>query len=285
MWAQRCERLRDILRQRRAVKTASVVDPLSIRTACELGYEVAMLTSSAASLAVLGAPDIALLTLSELAEQARRVARAAETPLLVDGEHGFGNALNAKRTVEEIEAAGAAAVTIEDTLLPHPFGTGGVQLVSEEEGLGKLRAALLGRRNGAFLVVARSSAFALLSTEDALRRVMAYEAAGADALFLSGMKSIGQLERVVAAVEVPIILGAAAPELQDEDVLKRLGVSVWVRGNQPLLAGVHAARKVYAEIRDGTVDGAMKSLASDELMRDLMRHDQHVSWAKDFLAT
>src|SRR3546814_18025035 len=107
-----------------------------------------MFAGSVASLTVLGAPDLILRTLSEFAEQAYRINRAAGLPLMVDADHGYGNALNVTRTVEELEAAGVAGLSIEDTLLPQPFATlARTQLISIEEGAGQLRAAPAGRRD------------------------------------------------------------------------------------------------------------------------------------------
>ena len=107
----------------------------------------ACLGAGAASLAVLGAPDLIVLTLTEFAEQCRRISRASNLPFMVDADHGYGNALNVMRTVEELEAAGVAALTIEDTALPQAFGQGAeTRLLSLEEGVGKMRAARLCRR-------------------------------------------------------------------------------------------------------------------------------------------
>src|SRR5438552_18069996 len=99
-----------------------------------------MLAGSIGSLAVLGAPDLIVLTLTEFAGLALRINRAGSLPLFVDADHGYGNALNVKRTVEELETAGVAALTIEDTDLPQPFGdVGTTRLISLEEGVGKMR--------------------------------------------------------------------------------------------------------------------------------------------------
>src|SRR3954470_17724652 len=115
-WTDRRRRFREILKGGRCYHPASVYDPLSARIAQELGFECGMFAGSTASLTVLGAPDLILLTLTEFADQARRIGRAARgLPLLVDADHGYGNALNAMRTVEELEAAGVAAMTLEDT--------------------------------------------------------------------------------------------------------------------------------------------------------------------------
>ena len=119
---QRREKLRSILNGSACIRPGSVYDATSIRIAEDLGFELGMFGGSVASLVVLGDPDIALITLTELAEQMRRMSRAADLPVLVDADHGYGNALNVRRTVQELEAAGAAGLTIEDTLLPQAFG-------------------------------------------------------------------------------------------------------------------------------------------------------------------
>ena len=131
--------LRSILSGSSCIHPGSVYDATSIRIAKDLGFAVGMFGGSVASLAVLGDPDIALITLTELAEQMRRMSRAADLPVLVDADHGYGNALNVRRTVQELEAAGAAGLTIEDTLLPQAFGQAKTQLIPLEEGVGKMK--------------------------------------------------------------------------------------------------------------------------------------------------
>src|SRR5260221_1121402 len=114
-WSEHRERFRAILGGGRCVHPGSVFNPISARIAEDLGFEVGMLAGSVASLTVLGAPDLILLSLAELAEQARRLCRASALPLLVDADHGYGNALNVMRTVAELENAGGSGLTIEDT--------------------------------------------------------------------------------------------------------------------------------------------------------------------------
>src|SRR5437868_5428821 len=170
---ERREALRSILSGSRCVRPGSVYDAISIRIAQDLGFEVGMFGGSAASLAVLGDPDIALITLSELAEQMRRMSRAGSLPVLVDADHGYGNAMNVRRTVEELEAAGAAGLTIEDTLLPQAFGQPQTQLISVEEGVGKIRAALEARGDPSLVIMARTGAVSISGLEDAITRAKA----------------------------------------------------------------------------------------------------------------
>ena len=179
---ERRERYRAVLAGDQCVHPASVFDPISARIAEDLGFEVGMLAGSIASFTVLGAPDIIVLTLTEFAQQIHRICRASTLSLMVDADHGYGNALNVKRTVEELESAGVSALTIEDTVLPRQFGTGETALISIEEGVGKMKAALSGRQDPSLVVAGRSSALSVTGVEDAIRRTKASEAAGVDAV-------------------------------------------------------------------------------------------------------
>src|SRR4051812_38789251 len=146
-WTDRRKKYRAVLEGAACIHPGSVYDALSARIAEDLGFEVGMFAGSTGSLSVLGAPDIIVLTLTEFAAQAYRINRAGGLPLMVDADHGSGNALNVKRTVEELEPAGVAAMTIEDTVLPRAFGEAKPQLISREEGVGKMKAALAGRQD------------------------------------------------------------------------------------------------------------------------------------------
>src|SRR3954470_20954346 len=152
-WTNRRERFRATLDRGRCIHPASVYDPISARIAEDLGFEAGMLAGSVASLAVLGAPDIVLLTLTEFAAQAYRINRAGSLPLLVDADHGYGNALSVKRTVEELETAGVSGLTIEDTLLPIAFGGDDKQLIPIAEGVGKMKAAVAGRQDPRLVII------------------------------------------------------------------------------------------------------------------------------------
>src|SRR3982750_3889829 len=164
---RRREALRSIFWGSTCIRPGSVYDAISVRIAADLGFELGMLGGSVASLAILGDPDVALITLTELAEQMRRISRAAALPVLVDADHGYGNALNVRRTVQELEAAGAAGLTIEDTLLPQAFGRSATQLIPLEEGVGKMKAALDGRGDPSLVIMGRTGAASITSIDDA----------------------------------------------------------------------------------------------------------------------
>src|ERR1700683_4797181 len=156
-WTDRRERFRAVLQGDQCVHPGSVFDAISARIAEELGFEIGMFAGSIASFIVLGAPDLIVLTLTEFAEQAYRINRAGKLPLLVDADHGYGNALNVMRTVQELETAGVAGLMIEDTVLPRVFGENKPAVISIEEGIGKMRAALGAREDDSLVVIGRTS--------------------------------------------------------------------------------------------------------------------------------
>ena len=262
---KRREALRSILSGSACVRPGSVYDAISIRIAEDIGFEVGMFGGSVASLAVLGDPDIALITLTELAEQMRRMSRAAELPVLVDADHGYGNALNVRRTVQELEAAGAAGLTIEDTLLPQAFGEAKPQLISLEEGVGKMKGALDGRGDPSLVIVARTGAASITSLDDAIKRAKAYEATGVDALFFTGIKSRAELEAIASATSLPIVLGGAPEEMSALEYLGGQRVRIALQGHAPFAAATHAVYETLKALREGASPKSLKGLASSEL--------------------
>ena len=276
-------RFRDILHGSRAVFPGSVYDPLSARIAEDLGFEAGMFAGSIASFTVLGAPDIIVLTLTEFAQQAHRICRAGELPLVVDADHGYGNAMNVKRTVEELETAGIACMTIEDTVLPAPFGATGTTLVPVEEGIGKMKGALAGRSDPKLVILGRTSAVSINGVDDAIARGKAYLDAGVDGVTFIGVKTREQLETIAAAIDAPIMLGGTPPELQDLDYLSECGVRICLQGHQPFAAAVKAMHDTLKALREGTAPGDLKGVASAELMKRVTRAADYGRMTKDFL--
>lgn len=279
----RREKLRSILSGPACIHPGSVYDAISIRIADDLGFPLGMFGGSVASLAVLGDPDITLITLTELAEQMRRMSRASALPVLVDADHGYGNALNVRRTVQELETAGAAGLTIEDTLLPAAFGEAKTQLISLEEGVGKMKAALSGRSDPSLVIMGRTGAAAITSLEDAIRRARAYEATGVDALFFTGIKSRAELEAVASATHLPIVLGGAPEELNAPDYLVSQRVRIALQGHAPIAAATQAVYDTLKALREGTPPKALKGLASAELTSRVMREAETKARSADVL--
>jgi carboxyvinyl-carboxyphosphonate phosphorylmutase len=282
-WHARRARLRALLAAETCVFPASVHDPLSARAAGDLGFEMALLAGSVASLAVLGAPDLALLTLSELAGLVLRIGRAADLPLLVDGDHGYGNALNVRRTVEELEIAGAAGLSIEDTALPAGFGATGAAFIPRAEGVGKLRAALAARRDPALVIAARTGTIAALGLPETLDRARAYAETGADALFLTGIRTWDELDALAGAVSCPLILGTLAPALDDPAALAARRVRIALQGHLPFQAGFAATVATLRALRAGARPATLGHAADAALLREAAREREYQAAMADYL--
>jgi len=280
---KRREALRSILSGSSCIHPGSVYDATSIRIAADLGFEIGMFGGSVASLAVLGDPDIALITLTELAEQMRRMSRAAALPVLVDADHGYGNALNVRRTVEELETAGAAGLTIEDTLLPQAFGQTKTQLISLEEGVGKMKAAVEARGDQALVIVGRTGAASISGLDDTVARAKAYEKTGVDALFFTGIEVRAELEAIAAVTTLPIVLGGAAEDMNDRSYLAGQRVRIALQGHAPFAAATQAVYETLKALRDGLSPKDLKGLASSELTGRVTRDADVKARGAEFL--
>ena len=270
-FVKRRNALRAILAGSTCIRPGSVYDAISIRIAEDLGFEVGMFGGSVASLAVLGDPDVTLITLTELAEQMRRMSRAASLPVLVDADHGYGNALNVRRTVEELEVAGAAGLTIEDTLLPQAFGQTGTQLIPLEEGVGKMKAAVDARDDPALVIMARTGAVSISGLDDTIARAVAYEGTGVDALFFTGLTAREEVQAIAAATRLPLVLGNTQGELDDPAFLVSQRVRIALQGHAPFAAATQAVYDTLKALREGTAPKNLKGLASSDLTARVTR--------------
>jgi carboxyvinyl-carboxyphosphonate phosphorylmutase len=278
-------KLRAVLRGEKCVSPASVFDPLSARVAESVGYEIGMLAGSVASNTTLAAPDLIVLTLTEFADQIRRIMRVSELSLLVDADHGYGNALNVMRTIQELEHAGVSGMSIEDTALPLRFrqAEGSDELISTEEMVGKLRAAVAARSDPALVIAGRTAALKVEGTEGAVIRAKAYAKTGVDAIFITGLETPEQVAAVHEAAGLPIIVGSAPASLKREDVAAR-GARILLQGHQPVAAAVKALRDTYAHLFGGGAPADLKShIASAQEMERLVARDDYKKWQREYL--
>jgi carboxyvinyl-carboxyphosphonate phosphorylmutase len=271
---------RGLLTNSACYPTASVFDPLSARMAAHLGFEVGILGGSVASLQVLGAPDIALITLSEFAEQASRIGRVASLPVIADADHGYGNALNVMRTVTELERAGVAALTVEDSLLPTQFGSKSFDLIEVEEGIGKIHAARQARNDNALVIIARTHA-GVKSLDEVIHRIHAYQDAGADAICLVGVKDLMTLEAIADHLRTPLMLVTYGnPEFTDNNRLAELGVRICVNGHAPYFAAIKATYESLCEQRGVVSDN---KLNATELGAMYSNSERYMAFAEKYM--
>lgn len=199
------ERFRSVLARPTCTLAANIFDPLSARIAHMLEYDVCVLSGSVGKVANLTVPDLVLSNMSDVVDHCRRITRIADVSLMVDAEDGFGNAVNVMRTVKELDAAGVSAIEIEDNIVPKQFHVSHPGLVSKAEQVGKLKAAAAARTDSTTVVVARTSALAECSLDEALDRIRAYADTGAEALMLVGVhRGRADLEAVHQATPLPL---------------------------------------------------------------------------------
>ncbi len=282
-WTERRQNFRAVIEGDGCVHPGSVYDPMSARIAQHIGFEVGMFAGSTGSLTVLGAPDLIVMTLTEFADQCLRINRAAEIPLMVDADHGYGNALSVIRTVQELETAGVSGMSIEDTELPQPYGEAKQRLLSPDEGVGKMKAAVAAKEDPSLVIAGRTSAVAIAGLDEGVQRAKAYEACGVDALFMVGVKTKAELDAISEATTLPLILGGATPELSDKAYLASRRVRIALQGHQPIMAAQQAVYATLKALRDGVAPKDLTGLPSKELVQVYTRSDQYDEWTKQFL--
>lgn len=279
-FTERRNRMREILAADAISSPGSVFDPVSARTAQLAGYELGLMGGSVVSHSVLSAPDIMLITLTELAEQVRRASRVCDLVLMVDADHGYGNALNVARTVQEVEAAGAVSLSIEDTLLPQRFGQK-TEMISREEFAGKLRAAVAARMDPSFVVVGRIEAMPVLGFDEVLARVDICSEAGVDLIFARGGMTLEQLEQMRAATDLPFQLQAG--RIPDDELIKNR-VRVVGQGHLPYMAMLKGLYDAQKHLHDGGSTADLNGkLLPVELQKAVLGEAGYAAMAKDFL--
>lgn len=281
-WTKRRVDFRALIESDRCVNPGSVYDAVSARIAEHVGYQVMVLPGSIASMASLGAPDVVVMTLSELAGLTARINRAGALPLLVDADHGFGNALNVRRAIEELETAGAAAITIEDTVLPKTFAGTEMDFISLEEGVAKMEAALDARQDAALAVLARTNTAGALGIDEAIRRAQAYEEAGVDGLFFTGVTERADLEKLSAETSLPLFL-VHSGDLTDLADLAELRVRIRLQPHLPFQAAMRAVFETMSALNSGTPPGDLDVAASKEQQAAALNENNYKDWADRFL--
>ena len=279
------ERFRQVLLKDSCTLAANIFDPLSARIAHMLEYEVCVLSGSVGKVANLGVPDGVLSNMSDVVDHCRRITRIADVSLMVDAEDGFGNAVNVVRTVREMEAAGVAAIEIEDNFVPKRFNVQDPGLVSKEEQAGKLKAAVAARTDPTTVIVARSAAFGLCSLDEALDRLAAYSETGAEAVMLTGLQSREQIEAAHRTTFLPLcILNPPIGARNDAAFLAANGVRILMLGNPTFAVAVKSIYDSLKHLKDG---GAMEDLAEKQappdLLRSVNRTDEFIKLQEEYL--
>ncbi|MGQ0384631.1 MAG: isocitrate lyase/PEP mutase family protein [Gammaproteobacteria bacterium] len=267
-------RLRKLLAAGPAVMAPGVADALFARLVAQHGFEAVYMTGAGTSATRLGMPDVGLLTLTEMADNAARIAAVTELPVIADCDNGYGGPLNVRRAVQEFERAGVAAIHLEDQVLPKRCGhLSGKHLIPEREMVAKIRAATDARRDAEFVLIARTDALAVEGFERALERAAAYGEAGADLLFIEA-PGPEHLEAIPRRLGRPVVYNMATsgktPFLSRTEIT-RLGFRLILYPNWLLLAAIRAAGEVLATMRkDETVAGIARQVPGFSEFFDLL---------------
>jgi len=271
-------RFRELLGRRQVTMLPAVGDPFSARIVAREGFEAVMASGNATAAMRLGIPDMGLLTLSENAENAGRIAQASGLPAFADADTGYGNALNVRRTVLEFERAGVAAIMIEDQVTPKRCGMlAGKQVIPAPEMEMKLRAALDARRDDDLVIVARTDARAVEGLDAAIRRAERYAGAGADAIFVEGPRTRSEAEEIARRIDRPLLYNVtptgSVPPL-DAATLEQIGFKFLSFSVYVLLAAIPAMQGFLRRLKsDGDVARASRGAASMQEYLDILGYD------------
>ena len=242
------------LREKRILVAPGIFDMVSLKIADAMGFEALYVTGYGVVAAHLGLPDAGIATYTDMVGRVAAMSAAAETPLIADGDTGYGGLLNIRHTVRGYEAAGAAAIQLEDQEFPKKCGhTPGRRVVSVEDMCRRIEVAVEARSNAEFLIIARTDARSALGLDEALRRGEAYVKAGADVLFIESPESEAELARIARSFDVPLLAnmveGGRTPVLPARR-LEELGFRIAIHPVAGLLAAAAALRRVYRGLRE-----------------------------------
>jgi 2,3-dimethylmalate lyase len=270
-------RLRELLARPEPVVAPGAYDALSARLIEQAGFDVVYMTGFGSTASLVGRPDVGLLTGTEMVDNARRIAAAVDLPVIADADTGYGNAINVVRTVQAYEQAGVAGIHLEDQVMPKKCGhMSGKAVITADEMVGKIRAAVAARRDPEFLLIARTDAAAVEGLPAALDRARAYAAAGADVLFVEAPTSEDDIERVATELRgvAPLVFnwaeGGRTPPIPLARIAE-LGFALVLFPIGTLLAATAGIRRLLATLRaDGVPSAAMPDLPTFDGFTDLI---------------
>lgn len=263
----KAQRIREFLSVNGSLVMPGVYDALSAKIAARAGFEVIFITGYSLSATLLGEPDFGLLTQTEMLSATQRICSVVETPIIVDADTGYGNALNVIRTVKELIRAGAAGMFLEDQVWPKRCGhMQGKQVIPLEEHLKKLQAAISARVGSDLYIVARTDARQALGLKKAIARGIAFKEAGTDAVFIEAPESKEEMREIARNVPGPLVANmierGVTPLMRPEE-LKEIGFQLIVWPLGPLYASAQALQGVYTALRQrGTTAGILDQLIS-----------------------
>jgi len=267
--------LRQLLNRKEITVAPGAHDALTAKIIEKVGFEAIYFTGYGQAASHLGMADIGLLTMTEMVARVRNFVMAVDIPVIADGDTGFGNAMNVMRTVSEYEAAGAAAIQLEDQVAPKRCGhMMGRQVISIEEMVGKIQAAVAARKDPDFIIIARTDARTPHGIEEAIKRGKAYEAAGADVLFIESPESVEEMSMITSSFNIPVLAnmveGGRTPMLTVQE-LQEMGYDLVIFPTASTYSTAQAMFKLMKELKNaGTTKHIMDQMIPFSEFNDLI---------------
>jgi 2-methylisocitrate lyase-like PEP mutase family enzyme len=272
--------LKEKLAERRAIIVPGAANALAARVIEDLGFEAIYITGAGVSNTALALPDLGFIGLTDIVQHTIAIRQATSLPLIVDADTGFGNALNVHYTVKSLELAGANGIQLEDQVLPKKCGHfTSKQVVSRNEAVDRVRAAVEARTNPNFQIIARTDARAVLGLDEAIERAQLFKAAGADVVFVEAPESREEIERIVGAIDLPhivnLVIGGKTPSISQTDAA-HMGIGMVLYANVALQSAVAGMQYALTRLRDeGELDETTPGIASFEDRQRLVRKAEY----------
>jgi 2-methylisocitrate lyase-like PEP mutase family enzyme len=286
------QKLRRRLKSGPFIVAPGIYDAYGARLVEQGGFEAAYMTGNGVSASLLGRPDVGLVDLTMITSHARRVAAAVDIPVICDADTGYGNAVNVRRTVEEFEAAGVAAIHLEDQASPKRCGQlpGARPVIELAEAVGKIEAAVAARRDPDFIIIARTDAAEAHGLDEAIKRARTFRKAGADVLFVemkSGPTILEDLKRVTSEVDAPCLVNMGAGGKLDEldaDGIGRLGLRIAIYPGLERAAAGFAIREALAVLKkDGNTNALRGRMLGLQEYNQALKLAEVEEWEKKYL--
>jgi len=288
MEERKTAQFRRLLKEKDILLIPGAFNALSARLIEQAGFEAVYVSGAAVAGNFIGCPDIGLTTLTEVLENARNIVAVTSLPVICDADTGFGNAINTQRTVREFENAGVAGIQIEDQVMPKKCGhTEGKLLVSMEEMVQKIKAAVDARRDPDFTLVVRTDAIAVNGLEDALDRAQAYLEAGGDVIFVEAPRTVEEMKKITATIKAPLLAnmvegGGKTPILSLPE-LKKMGYQVALYPVSAWMASIKAIQEVLAVLKeDGTTARYASRMVPFQEMFEVVGRSRYASLEKKY---
>lgn len=258
-------RFRQLMKSGKIIVAPGAFNAFSAKIIEQAGFDAVYMTGYGASADLLGLPDYGFLTMTEMANHASRMASAVNIPVIADGDTGYGNALNVRRTIAEYEKAGVAAIHLEDQVMPKRCGhMEGKQVIEALEFAKKIEAAVDARTDPDFVIIARTDARAVFGLDEAIRRAKMALAAGADMIFVEAPQSVDELKRVADEIDAPLMANmiehGKTPLLSAQE-LEQMGYTLVIYPLATLYMAARAVQEAAAELKArGTTAGLVNRM-------------------------